>query len=183
MEIVEGLLEEIEQDEQKFISFISEFTEKALAEAGLFPRLSLARLIEAKGAWKNDLHRVGGNEPKLENGLDHFKRAGHLAFWLRRALPIVEYVDTTQNLGDAEGYPLDEQQKKFRELIAAYGNEFIAFEIGYQFCKYYEVAAGSERASNLILGEDFIRTTCHFFKFKSVSPHAMFMVYKSIFLQ
>ena len=98
--------------------------------------------------------------------------------------PIVEAVDATTNLADAEGMPLSDDEKAFRDLLFGYVNEYIAFDIGFQFCRYYETAkkGGSERATNLILSEDYLRTTCHFLKYKNVSPHALFLIYKSLFM-
>lgn len=181
MEIAEGRLQAIEADEGEFVRFYSEFSEEILRFGRLFPRLSRARLLEAHGAWKKDMERVGDHENKLDAGLDHFKRAGHLAFWLRRMSPIVEFVDETQNIADGGEYELDNRENDFRDLMAGHANEYIAFDIGFQFCKFYEIAIGSTRANSINLDEDYIRTTCHFMKYKQVSPHSLFMIYKSLF--
>lgn len=50
--------------------------------------VSRRRLSDAFHFWVDDLHRVGeielaGADP------DHFKRAAHLAYWLRRSTPVV----------------------------------------------------------------------------------------------
>ena len=181
MQISEGLLEEIEADEDLFVKFFSSYSEMVLSEARLFPRLSFTRVVDAHGSWRHDLKRVGEYEPAIANGLDHFKRAGHLSFWLRRMSPIIELVDVTTNLGDAEGLPLSADESAFRLVLEAYSNEYIAFDIGLQFCKFYEISLGSSRAINLILSRDYLVTMSNFMKFKTVSPHAMFLIYKSLF--
>lgn len=183
MEITGGRLQAIEADENEFLAFYSEYSEDILHLARLFPRLSRPRVLEAHGAWTKDLERVGANENKLQDGLDHFKRAGHLAFWLRRMSPIVEFVDETTNIADGAEYDLMKHEHEFRDLMAGHANEYMAFDIGFQYCKFYELSVGSKIAEGIELSEDYIRTTCHFMKYKQVSPHALFMIYKSLFYQ
>lgn len=184
MKITNSTLEQI-QREGGFVQVFSDYTKDVFSEARLFPRISTARLIDAYGAWQNDLTRVGVHEPKLDDGLDHFKQAGHMAFWIRRASPVVESADTTQNMGDAPGYPISPDEANFRDLLFGYCNEYLAFDFGYQFCLFYEGVKGgpSGRANNLTLSDDYYRTMCHFLKFKTVSPHAMFLIYKSLFFE
>jgi hypothetical protein len=107
-----------------------------------------------------------------------------MAFWLRRVSPVVEAIDLTSNPQDALGYPLSEDELAFRDLLFGYCNEYLAFDLGFQFCRYYEIAkkGNSRRADGLILSEDYLRTTCHFLKYKNVSPHALFLIYKSLFM-
>lgn len=183
MDIKAGDLESIE-DEATFIRFFGGYAEYVLYQARLLPRLSIPRVIEAHGAWCSDLKRVTDHEPQLGDGLDHFKRCGHLAFWVRRMSPVVEAVDTTKNLADAEGYAISADEQAFRDLLFGYCNEYLAFDLGFQFCRFYELAkkGGSVRAGQLVLSEDYIKTACHFLKYKQVSPHALFLVYKSLFL-
>lgn len=183
MDIKAGDLETIE-DEARFVHFFADYAKNVLQQARLFPQLSQPRVVEAHGAWLSDLKRVNDHEPQLGGGLDHFKRCGHLAFWLRRMSPVVEAVDTTTNYQDAPGPDLSGDENAFRDLLFGYCNEYLAFDLGFQFCRYYEInkAGGSTRANCLILDEDYLRTTCHFLKYKNVSPHALFLIYKSLFL-
>ena len=173
------------KDPNKFVAIFAEFAEHVLGKARLFPKLSKPRLIEACGAWKNDLDRVGSNEPNLEGGLDHLKHAGHLSFWLRRMSPLVEAIDLTKDFADAEGYPLSDSESAFRRILLPYANEYLAFDFGYQIARYYELAkeGGSSRASNMALSVDYYKTMCHFLKYKSVSPHALHLIYKSLFME
>jgi hypothetical protein len=98
--------------------------------------------------------------------------------------PVVEATDLTRNLGDAEGYPLSEDEIAFRKLLLGYCNEYLAFDYAYQICKYYEIGkeGGSERAINLIPSRGYYQTMCQFLKYKNVSPHAMHLILKSLFL-
>lgn len=177
-------IEDMERDPKRFIEIFSEYTKEVFWIVNLWPRLSPMRVLEAHGAWKKDLERVGENERHLEDGLDHFKRAGHLAFWIRRMSPVVEAHDLTGNFSDPKCAELDDNQKALKALLFGYANEYIAFDFGLAFCKYYELAkhGGSERAANLKLNDDYFKVMCHFLKFKNVSPHAMFLIYKSLFV-
>lgn len=183
MLIEASTFQQIEDAPDAFCRFFGEYASHVLNEARLFPRLSRLRLEEIHGAWRNDLTRVGKHEPLLDHGLDHFKRSGHLAFWVRRFGPVVEAEDLTQNLADSEGYPVSPDEKAFRDLLFGYINEYLAFDLGLQFCRFYETGkpGGSRRAELLRLDEDYIRMICHFMKYKTVSPHAMTMIYKSLF--
>lgn len=181
-EITKDTLLSIE-DCNAFVAAYPKYVADVLASARLLPKFAIQRLVEAHGAWQNDLHRVEENEPELSEGLDHFKRCGHLVFWLRRMSPMVEAIDLTRNLGDAEGFPLTDHEREFRELLFGYANEYLAFDFGFQVCKFYErgKADGSARAQSLNPTVEYYRTMCHFLKYKTVSPHAIFLIYKSLF--
>lgn len=184
MQFTNGLIEQIENDETAFCKFFAEYAQATLGACRLSPRLSMPRLVEIHGAWRADLKRVGKHEKALMEGLDHFKRSGHLAFWVRRFTPLVEASDNKDNLGDAEGYDLSKQEVAFRDLLFGYGNEYLAFDIGYQFSRQYELSRAfpSERAKTVKPSSEYIAMMCHFLKYKTVSPHAMSMIYKSLFL-
>lgn len=171
-------------DESQFVGIFSDYVTHALASARLYPRLNKVRIIDAHGAWQNDLHRVGNNEPQLNEGLDHFKQCGHLAFWLRRMAPLVDAVDLTKNTADAAGYDISSHEQALRDLLFGYPNEYLAFDLGFQVCKFYEAHRDNptERAKTISLSSEYYRTMCHFLKYKTVSPHAMFLIYKSLFI-
>ncbi len=182
MDITEGTLSAL-RDRDQFITIYPRFVTDVLAEARLFPKFAAPRLVDAHGAWKEDLYRVGEREPRLDAGLDHFKQCGHLVFWLRRMSPLVETIDLTQNIADAPGLPLINAEIQFRELLFGYANEYLAFDFGFQICKYYETTKEepSARAATLTPGTDYYTVMCHFLKYKTVSPHALFLIYKSLF--
>jgi hypothetical protein len=180
MQIKENVLSVI-TDREVFLSDYTAFAWWALDATRLVPVFSKPRIFEAHGAWLNDLSRLGNHEKNLSEGLDHFKHCGHLSFWLRRLSPIVEFQNV--DFGESER-PMNEREKAFLELIKAYANEYVAFEYCFQICRYYEMKNKehpSERAERLVLSPAYYQTVCHFLKYKSVSPHAMHLIYKSIF--
>ena len=183
MRIRADTLDTIGADKHAFIQFFHDYCCDTLGAARLFPRISEFRVAEVWLAWREDLARVGDREPKLDEGLDHFKQAAHLAFWVRRFTPVVEMIDLTQNLADPEGYPINDAEGRFRDLLYGYLNEYLAFDLGYLICSYHEQAkpGGSERAKGLRLDDDYYRQLCHSFKFKTVSPHALAATYRSLF--
>lgn len=182
MKITKTTLTSIVGDQQAFCKFFAEYSIHMLGKARLSPRLVYQRVLEIHGAWVNDLDRISENEKNLDKGLDHFKHAGHLAYWVRRQAPVYEATDNLLDLGDSPGYDLSENEKALRNLLFAYLNEYLAFDLGFQFCKIHDLNRAGSRAGTLVLNEDYIRTMCHFLKYKNVSPHALFLIYKSLFL-
>ncbi len=87
------------------------------------------------------------------------------------------------DFGDAEA-PMSAREKGFRTLLISYSNEYLAFDFGFQICKYYEAKhkkRPSYRARELVLSEKYYQTTCHFLKYKTASPHALQLLFKSLF--
>jgi hypothetical protein len=165
-----------------FVATYSGYVGESLKLARYSPQLSYPRVHEAHGAWAEDLQRVLHFNPKIEE-LDHFKRCGHLAFWLRRMAPLIDVTDNTKNLADAEGYPLTDFERAFRKLLFGYANEYLAFDFAFQICKFYEShkIGASARATSLALSTEYYVSMCQFLKYKTVSPHAMYAIYKSLF--
>jgi hypothetical protein len=158
------------------------YTCSVSAEARLQPTISHYRLRDAHAFWNEDLNRVEGAEPNLENGLDHFKQCGHLAYWLRRTAPIISFVDLTGCYSD--GMPeLDDDGKALRDLLYKYGMEYLSFDWAFQICRFHEMTRPDKksRADDICLSEDYIVTTCNFLKRKNVSPHALFLILRSLF--
>ena len=169
------------KDEETFAKTFSSFAMGAMGPARLYPTFSRPRLDEAHGSWLADLKRVKEHERNLVNGLDHFKQSGHLAFWVRRISPVIEFADL--DFGESE-LPMKPRETALRNLLKGYANEYLAFDFGYQICNFYEqksVERPSPRAKGLILSPDYYQMICHFMKFKNVSPHAMHLIYKSLF--
>ena len=109
---------------------------------------------------------------------DHFKQAAHLAYWLRRTAPIVKMncPDLKGNFGNVDSA---------REIHFKYGNEYSAFTVGFDLCRFYEAnKKGSNPdiyASDYSMNDDYITVMAHFLKTKNVSPHALYLIYKSLF--
>lgn len=165
----------------RFIEVYSLFVVWSLDHARLFPRFGQQRIAEAHGAWRNDLSRVGNNEPRLDDGLDHFKQCGHLVFWLRRMSPVVSVVDLTASIQDGHEFHLRDEDRMFRDFLMAYMNEYLSFDLGFQICKRYEIDSGHDGAGDVTLTPEYYAMACHFMKYKHVSPHSLSLVYKSLF--
>jgi hypothetical protein len=183
MEIQDGTFEKILDDRNAFCNFFCGYVVEVFGEARLTPQFSLSRIEDIYGAWRNDLSRVGNHEPKIEEGLDHFKRSAHLAFWIRRFSPVIALHDNRLNLGDAEGYGPTAAELKFRDLLYGGSNEYLAFDLALQFCLHYEQhKEDAVDLSQFRIDQEYVEMMCHFLKFKSVSPHSIYVILKSLFL-
>lgn len=165
-----------------FPAFKDVFENHALTEvrkALLSPQIALHRLHDAHFAWQDDVKRLSDMERNLKDGADHFKQCAALAYWLRRMSPVVDYIDWFNPDGD----DLHPHEVDLRDLIARYGTEYIAFDLGFQICAYYETErVDSPRQFYPNLTGEYLVDVCHMMKFKHVSPHSLYLVYKSIFI-
>lgn len=162
---------------ENFEAHVVEFTRPAL----LAPQFSDVRLREAHYAWRADIRRIEQAEPNLTGGLDHFKQCAHLAYWLRRKSNVVDYTDWAKLVEDGKDLYPDEIKR--RDFIRRYGEEFLAFDFGLKICTYYELEkVDATRTAPPSLSVEFLADLCHMLKFKHVSPHAMYLIYKSILL-
>lgn len=166
----------------RFESLFLEYAKESYPTTFLRPKISKVRLYDAHYAWQDDLSRVEGREQNLDKGLDHFKQCGHLAYWMRRMAPIVEYDDHIVKYESGEEIYKDEMRA--RKLLFEYGTEFIAFDFAFQICFYYE-SERTDRHTEFkapLLTPNYLRDICHMLKFKHVSPHSMTLIYRSLFL-
>lgn len=168
----------------EFISFKATFEIHALEEAtkALFsPLFSAARLRDAHTAWRDDLLRLEEREKNLTDGADHFKQCANLAYWLRRMSPVIDYRDLAAAAEGVDDLYPDEVLR--REFMTRYGTEFLAFDFGFKICAYYELERlDNPREDVPFLSQEYLTDVCHMMKFKHVSPHALFLIYKSLFL-
>ncbi|ALK08190.1 hypothetical protein BVIR_392 [Blastochloris viridis] len=70
-------------------------------------------------------------------------------------------------------------------MLFGYANEYLAFDYCFMICKYYEANRDdypSEFARNLVVSRDYYKIMRQFLKYKSVSPHAMQLIYRSLFM-
>ena len=132
------------------------------------------RLREARALWLNDLSNMkieGDGEP------DHFKQAGFLAYWLRRRLVI----SITRELSTFAGTP---QQIQFLERP----NEICSFLLGFRICLFFQAnrKVGPERKEYLEsvdLVPEFLKDASILLFAKQLSPHAMYLIYRSLFYE
>jgi hypothetical protein len=149
--------------------------------------MSARRLGEAFDYWQEDAARTlaSGIEGPTQ-GLDHFKHASFIAFWLRRMIP----VNDLQNLG-----PVPVDQRIAYENFLRFGNEVCALFIGFQLCLFYEDARiealnsadkdAIGRIGNKIedtrFPPDLMTEFSMILKHKNMSPYAIYLLYKSLF--
>jgi hypothetical protein len=176
------------------------------SEWSSFAETSERRLGETYDFWKVDAQRTlnSGIEKGTEK-LDHFKQASFIAFWLRRQIPINRTLRLHADGAVAGGRPYSSEQ----EFFFRYGNEICALLIGLELCLYYEVwvklhlppkeartletiaddrrgyAAETTSALEYIRGcrlkRDCVRDFAMVLKHKNMSPHALYLLYKSLF--
>lgn len=179
MLIAKTIFDEIQDQHEFRRAVVSHAEEFCIDGAMLIPVVSPSRLCDAHRYWMADIKRLSLSLPN-GNSPDHFKQAAHLTYWLRRQGPVIDYRETN-SIQDGGGDTPSPTQKECRDLLFEYGSEYLAFDIGYQICKYFESHKVSAMDVQFDLGEEYIRTISCFLKEKNVSPHALFLVFKSLF--
>ena len=173
-------LKEIADSEKSFGKFVRDYIDDfAYAGALLVPVYSQSRIVDTYRFWTQDVERLRTFSLPTNTVPDHFKQAAHLMYWLRRQAPVIDYLDA-ESIQDGGGSKITPREEKVRELLFQCGSEFLAFDIGYQICWAYESDSAGHQLE-FALDEDYIETVCCFLKEKNVSPHAMYLVFKSLF--
>lgn len=166
-------------NQDTFIDIFKTYYAGCYTRYALEPFFATSRLRDAHVFWQKDLKRVS----EIEYGgkpLDHFKRSGHLCYWLRRSSPIIE----AQSISASEERPLNDF---VRTMLFRYANEFTAFYAGFRICKFFETkrtdggGGYDPHLDNLDIDAEYFYTVCHFLKEKNVSPHALYLIYMSLF--
>ena len=175
------------KDVEKFIPIMREHLEGILSIYSLSGKISEDRLREAHFYWMQDLNRVGGREYDGDHeNPDHFKHAAHLAYWLRRQKPISDlYVQETAvsliaDMSIADAY------REEHDFYYNYINEYFAFDVGFNIVLFYECKKkGStlKLLDCLIRDWDYLACVCHFLNSKNVSPHALFLIFRTLFIK
>ena len=160
------------RDKDKFIEFVRrEYEYEADKFAALSPTLSDDAMLDVYQCYKRDVERL---EENMDTTPSHFKRAGFLAYWLRRHKPVLKW-------GIVSGEVLALGQQKARDFIVDYGHVYLAFSLGYGICRYFERGADSKRGLP-DPNDKYVEAACYLMKYKSISPHAMGFIYHSLFL-
>lgn len=129
------------------------------------------KLLEAHEYWIDDLDSLGiidSDEP------DHYKHAGWLCHWLRKKMPIGRVIVRDHSIVSEE----------FQD----YHNELTAFIIGLRLVLFHEACRfgySDEMIVEVLKGYSY--TAIHhdiavFLSHKSVSPHSIYLVYRSLML-
>ncbi|TCP80812.1 hypothetical protein C8J31_11452 [Rhizobium sp. PP-CC-2G-626] len=145
------------------------------------------RAQDAFFQWRQDLERIQLVEERVAKP-DHLKCAAHLIYWLRRSSPVNEFSYDTY-----EGFDLDAPENASIRFMLLYGREYLAFDLGYRAAQLYETkvngrelppeAFAPRSALPDVPPNDFLETVVHVLKMKNVSPHAIFLVLKAMFLR
>ena len=184
------------KDRASFIEIIGQFYVKTAEAFGCSVSVSSRRLGEAYDFWIGDEARALHFGTEVETTeLDHFKHAAFIAFWLRRLIPISDiWFDRDDRVaaiaGDADSTAPSEAQIRFYRV----GNELTALLVGFYICLGVETLQMTQRitrAGNTRVISDatgvrqipghFLTEYPKLMKHKNVSPHALYMVYRSLF--
>lgn len=162
------------QDEAEFSRFVLSEFEYEASQGALKPICVPDLMHDAYQSYLWDIERLDGNMPRSSSP-NHFKSCGYLAYWLRRNSPIMMWEETEkkENLSD--------EQKFYRDVTFELGRAYHAFKLGYGICRHFEMHQGSSSKSQFLIDMDYIKTICYLMKYKNVSPHAMGVIYRSLF--
>ena len=162
-------------EEDKFREFIGQEYAYEAGRCGLKPKLSNAAVHDAHQCYLHDIKRL--DEKMRESSPDHFKHAGFLAYWLRRHNPIRGWK------GEIDGDELTPAQKNERAFLLDYRHVYLAFWLGYKICLFYERETAPAGRILPTPDKSYTRSVCYLMKYKSISPHAMGFIYRSLFFE
>ena len=181
------------KDNHFFNEFVKYQYDSSLSKTRIKPYISEYSCNLAYARFKEDCGRMHATELDGIGDLDHFKQVSFLVFWLRRFSPVydvtVETPDTTTRVRVRSEAP--------KEVEYFFLNQNISFDIGFRILRYWESmredsaeiygrqvdvfdfkGLGDEIRYKPLL-KDLIRTLAT----KSISPHAIWMIYRTLFHQ
>jgi hypothetical protein len=173
-------------DQAWFSNFIKyQYRDVVFRSSPISPIFSDYWISQAFLHYVKDVSRVSNNE---YNGkpLDHYKRAGLLCYWLRRCPPIAEFGNNADFL--LSGVKL----RSPNTLETIHGNQWAAFDIGFRICRFFQAfrndtrqnAAERAKIERISLqGEaEYLQDLCYILSDKNMSPHAIGIIYRSLFI-
>ena len=158
--------------EDKFREFINQEYVYEAGRCGLSPTLSRMAAHDAHQCYLHDIKRL---DEKMDTSPDHFKHAGFLAYWLRRHNPIRGWD------GERDDDVLTPAQHKERQFLRDYRHVYLAFWLGYKICLFYEREIAPAGRTLPAPDTSYTQSICYLMKYKSISPHAMVFIYRSLF--
>jgi hypothetical protein len=170
------------QDFSWFRNFLRAQFRLAYLPVELTPILSDYRICHIFEFWQDDIYRVSSREFNGGN-LDHFKTFGHLGYWIRRVSPCIETARRQSSPKRGQLIFEGEYAEKYKSFLHMYGNEYVAFDTCFRACRFLHILSEKmdETISDFNLSEAYIRSACHMLKAKSVSPHALYLIFLSLF--
>jgi len=165
----------VQQDE--FYKFINLYHANFFARLGLRPVMaSENRIANACDAFVGEAKRFRGSLPPDSVTPDHFKLSGALVYWLRRFGVVY---------GLQHQVVSEQPDEDIRLLALEYECELPAYTLGLDLCKFFEHGASDEEYRDVNkprITMSYLRSVCYLMRFKSLSPHAMGMIYRSLFI-
>lgn len=176
-----------------FREAIAQFYIGTAREFGCNIDLSERRIGDAHDYWLGDVERTLTSSTDDETTeLDHFKHGAFIAFWLRRLVIINDIWFRPEDHATSiagESVPSVAQIQFYR-----FGNEICALYAGFFICLAYETYAKTERlrqgdVTRVITDATYVQAIPDtirneypkLLKHKNVSPHALYMLYRSLF--
>lgn len=167
------------QNKATFIEEVEADFHARAQEAQMEVLWNRANTQDAYFQWMQDIERIERVEDKVRRA-DHLKCAAHLIYWLRRCSPV-------------DHFAFEGQVGPHQEFMFHYGREYLAFDLGYRAAQLYErlihkrdLPGSAFSLQSPLAGaksNDFIESASHVLKVKMVSPHALLLVLKAIFLR
>ena len=62
-----------------------------------------------------------------------------------------------------------------------YSAEYLAFELGLRICRFFSEYGEIDKVAIPDPSPDYFKAVCYFLKYKQVSPHALVIIYESLF--
>lgn len=137
----------------------------------LFDETDDSRLKDAYVMFRRDKGVAEQEDWGKNNDPDCFELSGILAYWLGRFTPVIDLREKNA------GYSRDD---KLYDALKMYPSEFLAFNFGLTICH----SLISEEETPALPSSDYIsytQTVCYMMRFKSISPHALGLIYRSLF--
>jgi hypothetical protein len=180
-----NLMKSLENPSAQFDPFFCNFIEHNFNVFARFykceVKLSTLRTIEAKDNWH--VHRARWLEIMRSahgsTGLDHYKLAGLLTFWLRRRIVVERVLPTPYppGLGIEPDY-----LSPLQETFLKSGNEICSFLIGYHLCVRFELDPPRIELASFYMPDDFVESAGTMLHQKEISPDGLYMMFKGLFL-
>jgi hypothetical protein len=165
-------------DPRFFIDFFEHHARQYSELNGTHASFYKGRILDAYEHARADLNRLaaeidGNGHDAVEP--DIFKRCGFICFWLRRSQPFVYALPVRQ-------YPAGSERREAQSLFCRCPNEVFAFDMMFRVCAGYEGAVrGDGSIAAARLDRYYLNDACMFLRNKSVSPHSLYLIYRSLF--
>ena len=157
------------KNKRTFHTHIQKQYEYEMAQGYLVPILSERVIDDVHACYIEDVKRM---DSKMKTSPDHFKRAGVMAYWLRRHNPVTFVQES--------GIPPNNNYKRARDFLSEHGHVYLAFAMGYKICRYY-ISESSGDYDMPLPTPNYLKSICYLMKYKSVSPHSLGFIYRSLF--